>query len=216
MKYILKITLLAIILFVGGLSCKAQDDDQEKYERRVHLGPKIGLNYANVFDERGDEFIAEGKFGFVGGAFVSIPLGLHFGLQPEILYSQKGFKATGTIIGFEYELKRTSSFIDVPLYFSWRPLRFITIMAGPQVSFLVHQKDVFTSSANSYFVEQEFENENLRKNILCFIGGIDINIEQIVIGLKGGFDFQANQGDGTNSVPRYKNVWLQGTVGFRF
>lgn len=217
MKNIIKLVLPAILLLCGIQNSSAQDDDDwERYERRIHFGPKAGVNYSNVFDERGDEFVASGKFGFVGGAFVSLPIGLHFAIQPEILFSQKGFKATGSIIGFDYELTRTSNFIDIPVYFAWRPLPFISLLAGPQFSYLVRQKDVFSSSDNSFLVEQEFDNENIRKNLLGFIAGVDVNIHYVVVGMRAGFDFQQNQGDGTSSAPRYKNVWLQGTAAFRF
>lgn len=216
MKNTIKWSLMITVFFYGVENSFAQDNDQERYERGVHLGPKLGLNYSNVFDERGDEFVAKSTFGLVGGGFVSFPIGLHFAVQPEILFSQKGFKANGSILGLDYQLRRTSSFIDVPLFFAWRPVRFITLMAGPQFSYLINQKDVFTSSSNSYSVEQEFKNEDVRKNMLCFVGGMDININYLVFGMRAGFDFQENQGNGNNSVPRYKNVWLQGTVGFRF
>ena len=63
--------------------------------------------------------------------------------------------------------------------------------------------------------QTEFENNNVRKNILCVTGGIDINIKHFVLGARAGWDVQDNNGDGTNSDPRYKNVWYQLTVGFR-
>ncbi len=38
--------------------------------------------------------------------------------------------------------------------------------------------------------------------MLCFIGGIDINFEYVVIGARIGWDIQNNNGDRTSSTPR--------------
>ncbi len=214
MKNLKRITL-AVLALASTATINAQENDSDK-ENSLRIGVKAGLNYSNVYDERGDDLVADGKFGLAGGAFLSIPIGDFFGIQPEFLFSQKGFKATGSVVGLNYELTRTSTFIDVPLFFAVRPVPFITILAGPQFSYLINQKDEFTGSVSSFAVEQEFENDNIRKNIMCFVGGIDINVSHIVIGARAGFDFQDNAGDGTNSTPRYKNVWYQATVGIRF
>jgi hypothetical protein len=77
----------------------------------------------------------------------------------------------------------------------------------------VKQKDVFTSGSLTVNDEQNFEND---KSVLCFVGGIDINLEQFVLGVRAGWDLQNNNGDGTSSNPRYKNVWYQATLGFKF
>lgn len=215
MKNLKKLTVAVAVLFTTTISVQAQTNDTDK-ENNLRIGLKAGLNYSNVYDERGDDFVADGKFGLAGGAFLSIPIGEFLGIQPEFLISQKGFQASGSVVGLNYQMTRTSTFIDVPLFFAVRPASFITILAGPQFSYLINQKDEFTSSITSFDVQQEFENDNIRKNIMCFVGGIDINVSHVVVGARAGFDFQDNAGDGTNSTPRYKNVWYQATVGFRF
>lgn len=217
MKNLKKITFTILAFILVMSMTNAQDNDYNtNSDEKVRIGIKVGTNYSNVYDERGDDFVAEAKFGGVGGAWVSIPIGTYLGIQPEFLLSQRGFRATGSVIGLNYELKRTSTFIDVPLYLAFRPLSFITVLVGPQFSYLIYQKDEFTSSITSFDVEQEFENDDVRKNLLCFVGGIDVNIKHIVVGARAGFDFQDNQGDGNPTTPRYKNVWLQATLGFRF
>lgn len=92
---------------------------------------------------------------------------------------------------------------------------FITILAGPQYSFLTSDKYVFNSAIVNTSQENAFNNDNLRKNILSFTGGIDFNFNRIVIGTRVGWDLQANKGDGTSETPQYKNVWYQATIGFR-
>jgi hypothetical protein len=179
------------------------------------FGVKGGANYSNQYDSKTSDFTATSKFGFAGGAFFSIPLGQYLGVQPEILFSQKGFKATGKIIGSSYDLTRTTNYIDVPLLLTIKPVEYVSIVVGPQYSYLMKQKDVFSNNLFTSEQTQAFTNENLRKNVLGFIGGVDINVKTLVIGLRAGWDIQNNNGDGTTTTPRYKNAWTQATVGFR-
>jgi hypothetical protein len=78
------------------------------------------------------------------------------------------------------------------------------------------QKDVFANAFTTIEQETEFQNDNVRKNTLCFTGGADINLNHFVIGARVGWDLMNNNGNGTTTTPRYKNVWYQATVGFRF
>jgi len=209
-KKILIVSILAV-MFITTQS-KAQTD----YRKKFMVGLKAGANSSNVYDAQGEAFIATPKYGFAGGVFLSIPIGKYLGIQPEILYSQKGFKATGNLLGSPYELTRTTSFIDVPLLLAIKPARFITLLAGPQFSYLVKQKDVFSNSSSTTQQEQVFNNDNIRKNILCFLGGVDFNFNHLVLGARAGWDLKNNNGNDTSTTPRYKNAWLQATVGVRF
>lgn len=107
------------------------------------LGVKAGANFSNVYDEQGEDFKADGKIGFAGGAFLSIPIFKVLGVQPEVLFSQKGFKATGTVLASPYSVTRTTNYIDVPLMVFVKPIPQLSILAGPQYSYLLKQKDVF-------------------------------------------------------------------------
>ncbi len=92
----------------------------------------------------------------------------------------------------------------------------MSILAGPQFSYLLKQKDVFENAYSTIEQEQEFENEEIRKNMLGFVGGIDININQFVIGTRVSWDLTKNAGDGTSTTPRYRNMLVQGTIAYRF
>jgi hypothetical protein len=179
------------------------------------FGVKGGANYSNQYDSKTTDFSATARFGVAAGAFLGIPLGKYLGVQPEVLFSQKGFKATGKVLGTSYDLTRTTNFIDVPLLLTIKPMEYLSIVVGPQYSYLIKQKDVFSNNLFTTEQTQAFTNENLRKNVLGFIGGVDINVKNVVVGLRAGWDVQNNNGDGTTTTPRYKNAWTQATVGFR-
>lgn len=182
----------------------------------VSFGFKAGTNYSNVYDEQGNDFVADSKFGLAVGAFVSIPFGKLIGIQPEILFSQKGFKSTGTYLGSTYSMTRTNDFIDVPLLFAVKPISQITLLFGPQFSYLLEQRDEFTGGNISIDQQQEFDNNDITKNIMALTGGIDLNVESFVVGVRAGWDIKTNEGGGNSSTPRYKNMWYQATVGYRF
>lgn len=207
------IAFATLLITSIGIS-KAQTNTGSNSRDKVHIGAKIGFNYANVYDSKGEDFNADAKLGLAIGGFISIPIGVYFGVQPELLFSQKGFKGSGKLLGLEYDFKRTTSYIDLPLYFTVKPSEFITVLAGPQMSFLTTTKDVFNSGSAT--VEQEFDNDNLRKNTFGASIGVDININHLVLGARANWDLQENNGDGSSSTPRYKNQWLQATVGYRF
>ena len=205
------ILIIVTITFMANI-ISAQDNSTDLRDK-LQFGLKAGVNFSNVYDTKDQEFNADFKVGFAAGAFLAIPIGKYIGFQPEILFSQKGYKLSGTFLTIPYEFTHTTNYIDVPLLFALKPSTLVTLLAGPQYSFLVKQKDVFTSGNFTNTQEQEFEND---KSVLCFLGGIDINLDQFVLGARAGWDLQNNNGDGTSTNPRYKNVWYQATLGFRF
>lgn len=212
----MKKTITIAALLITSISiCSAQDGSDDTRDQ-LHIGAKVGGNYANVYDSKGEEFKADPTFGMALGAFLSIPIGTYFGVQPEVLYSQKGFEATGKILGLKYDFTRTTSYLDIPLYFAVKPSSFITILAGPQFSYLLSRKDVFATAITTIEQEQEFENDDIRENTLGASLGVDINISHLVFGVRANWDLQENNGDDASTTPRYKNQWLQATVGFRF
>jgi hypothetical protein len=183
---------------------------------RIHLGIKAGLNSSNVYDEQESQFYANSKYGFVGGAFLSIPIGTYLGIRPEVLFSQKGFRGRGDYRGSSYNISRTTSYIDVPVLLEFKPIRLVTFVGGPHYSYLLHQLDIFSNGNNIAAIEQEFGDDNVRKNILGATIGLDINLfGRLIVGVRYAVDLQNNNGDGSSSSPRYKNKWLQGTLGLR-
>ena len=103
--------------------------------------------------------------------------------------------------------------LDFPILFALKPSPVVTLLAGPQYSFLMNQKDVFKSGSFTAEEKKTFEND---RSVLCFLGGIDFNLNQFVISGRAGWDLQQNNGDGTSTNPRYKNVWYQTTLGIKF
>ena len=212
MKKLILVFVFATLMFGSAFAQKSNADFREK----VSFGVKAGINISNVYDSQGEQFNADAKLGLAAGLFVALPIGKFIGVQPEILFSQKGYKGSGSLLGSNYSYTYTSNYIDVPLLFAIKPISLITILVGPQYSFLVKDSYKFDSALINIDQEHVFENDNIRKNTLSFLGGVDFNFKRIVIGTRVGWDLQANKGDGTSETPRYKNIWYQATIAFRF
>lgn len=206
--------MLPVLLLLGAVPASAQQ--LTDHRESLMFGLKGGMNYSNVWDEQGQDFEADPATGFAGGAFLAIPVGKYLGVQPELLIVQKGFQGSGMLLGQRYTFSRTTTYLDIPLQVTFKPAEQLTIIAGPQYSYLLSQNDRYTYGSNSAEQQQEFENDNIRKNIMGFVIGADFNINHVVISGRSGWDFQTNHGDGTSSTPRYKNQWLQLTLGYRF
>jgi hypothetical protein len=215
-----KIIIQTTICIFVSVGLFAQQSDNSKYDfdnksTAVFFGVKAGANYSNVYNGNGPSFQHDPKFGFAGGAFLSVPITSLFGVQPEVLFSQKGYKATGMLLNEPYEITRTTNYLDVPILVSFRPLTFLSILAGPQYSFLLSQKNKVESGTFSSEQEIIFDNEEVRKSTLCFTGGFDVNVQHWVLGGRIGWDLFKNNGNDNETTPRYNNSWFQVTLGYR-
>jgi Outer membrane protein beta-barrel domain len=209
-----KLLLLAIAT-ISMVNTKAQGIKKTNVSI-INFGAKLGANSSNVYDSKGQDFIANSKAGLTFGGFVQIPISSFIGIQGEILFSQKGFKGKGTLLSNPYNYTRTTNYLDIPILLALKPVEAFTVVLGPQYSYLLSEKNVFTNTLYTTVQEQQFNNDNIRKNTLCFLGGVDVNLQKFVISARAGWDIRNNAGDGTNNTPRYKNIWYQATLGYRF
>jgi hypothetical protein len=209
-----KLTLVCLIAVVFN-TVNAQNTGSDQ-RAELAFGIKAGVNFSNLYDTRGEDFSDKSKIGFAGGIFLSIPIGTYLGFQPELLYSQKGYKGSGNLTLVEYEYTRNVDYLDVPLLLQLKPIPGLSILAGPHFSFLLHKGLSFDSGNLTVEQQTEIRNNNIRKNILGVTGGLDIDLNPVVISGRVGWDLQHNNGDGTSTDPRFKNVWLQATLGLKF
>jgi hypothetical protein len=205
-----KLIITSAFVMLTLISVQAQEA-KSRFWDGFKVGIKAGANYSNVYDTKGEEFTADGKFGFVGGAFLEVPITDYIGVRPEVLYSQKGFKASGRYLTAAYTFTRTTDNIDIPILLTIKPHQMFSVFAGPQFSFLVKQKDVFNSTLLTTEDQATFSNDNL----MSLTAGFGINMGPATLDLRANYDLQNNNGDGTSTTPRYKNAWYQATLGIR-
>jgi len=183
---------------------------------RFQFGFKAGANYSNIYDVASENFAADYKLGFAGGIFMSIPIGKYLGVQPEFLYSEKGYESTGSVEGSTFNNTYTAKYLDIPLHLQLKPNEVVTVLFGPQFSFLLDKDNNFSNSFLTDEQEQEADNIDINKYTLGLSGGLDLNIGHVVLSGRMGWDLTQNDGLGTAVSPRYRNMWYQATLGFRF
>lgn len=188
---------------------------QEDLRDRLGIGFKAGVNISNLYDTKGEEFDNKAKAGLAFGGYLSIPLGKALGIQPEVMYSQKGYKGSGSLLVADYEYTRKTDYIDIPLQLQIKPIPYLTLLVGPQYSFLIHKGFDFKSGSISSSQQKDIENNDIRDNILGAVLGLDVNVSRFVLSGRMAWDLQHNDSDGTSTSPRYKNVVAQFTVGVR-
>ncbi|MBD3748014.1 MAG: PorT family protein [Sphingobacteriales bacterium] len=205
-----KLWLMAIAFILVG---------QAKAQSKVpSFGIKAGLNFSNIIKTDDSNFTTNYNTGFNAGVFLNLPVVDRLSFQPELMFSQKGYKSNRTGILGDGTLTQTTNWIEIPILADIEAAKGFNIYLGPQVSFLtktVNKYDgTFSSSQQTTY---EDDANKFKKSILGGILGIGVDLNS-KLSLNGRYalDFQKNNTDGTTSTPAFKNqVWQVG-LGFKF
>lgn len=206
---------VAALLMCG--TAVAQSSDEKGSSNSLHFGLRGGLNLASIVkDDDAPEFSSNMKAGFQAGVYLQLPLSKTFSVQPEVLFSQKGYRADGSTLLGDYKYGVTTNYIDVPLLAKITPAKNFGIVVGPQFSFLTNSSYKFTSGSAQFQSEVENNNDNLRKNIFGGLVGLEAGImDNVTISARYALDFQKNNGDGTSNSLKYRNQVVSLTVGLQ-
>ncbi|MDB5264343.1 MAG: hypothetical protein JWQ14_3626 [Adhaeribacter sp.] len=171
-----KLFFIAIALFTFSFA-----------EAQTRFGLKGGINYSNIAGDLQNQDIYQNKIGFNGGIQANFPIIADgfLSLQPELLYSQKGYQYRDekfTILGVERERKGkvNYNYLDLPvllkvnaggLYFE----------GGPQLSYLMGIRDNTEEKIGS----SDYKNTTV----------VDKDhLAELEIGYAAGLGFQATNG----------------------
>jgi hypothetical protein len=210
-----KLWLAAIVLLIAGTAdaqrrgYRKQRASDDFYQPRVGLTG--GLNIANTVSSRNSDFSTDTKLGANFGLFFDVPIIYPLSFQPEILYSQKGYRAE-TVYG---DFAQRANFIDVPILAKLKLAPSFNVLVGPQVSFLLNTRNTYYDDFN--VIEQNRYNYNGDKTFVGGVIGVQLDLNRNV-DLRGRYtiDFQENNPNGSSGVPDYRNqVWQVG-LGFKF
>ena len=189
----------------------SQNSDRDLLPR---IGLKGGLSIATIIKSDNPDVSSQALFGFNGGAVLQLPIGRYIAIQPEVLFSQKGYHATGSNITGDYDYRRYLNFLDIPLLLRINLAKEFGLVVGPQYSYLLSTHTSFKSGGASYQEDVNNDNSNITKNIFGGVIGADINLNRnLFIYGRYTIDFKNNNGDGTSSTPSYKNQVFQFGVG---
>jgi hypothetical protein len=115
--------LLVVILLLGSGSLALAQG--------ISFGIKGGINLSSVTGA--DATGAEAYTGVAGGGYLTLSLLPSFAVQPEILYSQKGWNASGDLLGVPIVGKYRVDYLEVPVLakFSFGILVKPYVLVGP-------------------------------------------------------------------------------------
>jgi hypothetical protein len=190
---------------------RRQDNNNENRPRFLVIA---GANISNVVKDNDPDFTTDAKAGLNIGAGLILPIVNGVAFQPELMYSNKGYKAV-TPYG---EFTQRSNYIDLPLLLRLTPTPGFHLLVGPQVSFLLSTENVYnngftTTTQTQYNSATDGYNKSLLSGVLGLSVDLGPNAE-----LRGRYniDLQSNNNNGTSYLPQYRNQLWQIGIGFKF
>ncbi len=191
-------TILPFALLLAATSVSAQ-------------GVKVGLRAgANVNKIDGKSFTDEFRFGYHLGGAAEIMFSEKWGIQPEVLFNQSNPR-TGYSFDTLYESVNPGSlkdvklnYLSIPLLLNYRPVKFITLQAGPQFSILMSKDRSLLKDG-----QEAFKNGDL-----SLLGGVQVSIFNFRVYGRYGIGL-ANINDIDNR-DKWKSQTIQVGAGFNF
>jgi len=208
-----QLVVAGCIFLAFGAKLNAQSSDSKS--SNLHFGARAGVNISNLVTDDNTGTTGS-KAGLNAAVILEIPVVPVFSVQPELQFSQKGFKRSGSFLSAPYDYSLTTNFIEIPVLAKIRPSKNFGIFIGPQYSFLVSTSTKFKVGNEAYESQVDQDVDNFRKNILGGVVGVELSTGPLFFDLRYSRDFQTNNGDGTSSTPRYKNQVAALSVGLRF
>lgn len=184
-------------LLFGAALLAAATFSSSAHAQGVRLGFRAGANYSNLAGNINNENTYNNKVGFLGGVMLNAPIvGDGFlSVQPELLYSQKGFenKPTeydNTLGGIGYKLKREGkvnyNYLDLPILLKINADG-LYFEAGPQVSYLISSSnDTKTTRTNTVSGKTETFTASDKNDVS--------GLKRTELGYAAGLGYQADNG----------------------
>lgn len=206
-----KIIFAAAAVFAFGMT-NAQE---------TRFGAKAGLNIASISGASE----AKSKIGANVGAFAEIKISDKFAVQPELLFSMQGAKASSSesfgAYTFSVEESTSLSYINIPVMAKYFVTEQLSLQAGPQLGILVsveNKSDTtsnFPGSTPKSTSSTSKDGYNTTDFGLNFGAGYDIT-EDIFVDFRynlGLTNLNKNSGTGINDI---KNRVISLNFGYKF
>lgn len=200
---------------------------QAAQAQSIRFGLKGGANLANLAGNISNQDQYKNRVGFHAGALLNIGIagGDFLAIQPEVLYSQKGYKYGGgstTVLGQTYTNSGNVryDYIDVPVLLRVRAGG-VFFEAGPQYSYLLNVSTDRSTTLNGNVVtgaqNQTTNLDNVRRNELGYAAGLGFQANAgLMLGIRynGAFTDFAKNGYSNDELRNARNSVFQLYVGF--
>lgn len=174
-------TYLFLVSFVmSPLLLQAQMGDSR-------FGVKGGVNLSNF--NRGDVGTQNMRIGFNLGLFTELAVGENFSIQPELLLSTKGNRATYgdddgvlDLAGAEGEVKTNLTYIDIPVLAKVTVGEVLNIHVGPYASYLIGANA--STEGDLANGSEELDRDNFKTWDYGLAAGLGVDIDVVTIGAR--------------------------------
>jgi opacity protein-like surface antigen len=109
---------------------------------QVTFALKAGINRADIYIDAAVE--KEAIWGFHAGGMAQTKLSQKFLLQPELVFSKKGFRAPSIMFADGQDI--ILNYITVPILLGYQLDKRITLLLGPELGLLTSAKSKFSSA----------------------------------------------------------------------
>lgn len=215
-----------LLISAGAATLLALAAAPAAHAQSIRFGLKAGGSLSNLSGDLTNQSQYNNRFGFHGGVMLNFGLANDFiSIQPEVLYSQKGFKYADqsyTVLGNTY--RNTGSvrydYLDVPLLVRLK-VSGVFFEVGPQYSYLMNISTDRTQTYNGSVVGNAGSGtsnlDNVNRNELGYVGGLGFQSSQgFLLGVRynGAFTDFAKDGYSNNEFKNARNSVFQAYVGF--
>ncbi|WP_276498688.1 porin family protein [Pontibacter litorisediminis] len=210
----MKKILFAVALLLWSVAGFAQDDDMEGPSRIMQnhnllsrspnsgIGIKGGVSFASVHGSDKDKFGSTNSHtSFHAGVFAQFGLSDFFSLQPELLYSRKGFERQDSVYRFDY--------LEVPVLAVFNISDNLSVHLGPQVGVMVSAK----------VEDEEIDLEPYNTFEYGLAAGLEGKLDRFRLGARyahGFADLRKQNDSGASIDEDIKNGVIQVYVGISF
>ena len=177
MKNLTKILFLSLLLISTSVYTYAQESQ---------FGVKGGLNLSNMTIDGNDD--SNLKAGLHVGVFNKIMISDAFAIQPELLYSSKGFQHVfNNEVITDGEVNYNLNYIDLPVKLVFYLADDFSFQLGPYVGYLVNTNvEVDNAELLNDFFEVDSQDDIDRDNFNAIdfglTGGLGFEFEPLVVG----------------------------------
>ena len=138
-----------------------------------HFGPKIDVNYSAI---DGNGLKNKYSLGFQVGGFAEYNITKHWAIQPELLYSWSQYRKADDFLTYYNNYGRSAAgdkinlaTISVPLLVRYNINKIISVLAGPQYSYLIYDDEDLLKNDR-----QAFKNSEISAN-----AGVQVNLDRV-------------------------------------
>jgi opacity protein-like surface antigen len=193
--------LIAIIIVGLPNYCFAQG---------LSFGVKGGMNMSNISGN--DVEGTDANMGMAAGAYATISLLPSIAIQPEIIYSQKGWKESGEILGYAYEGTSRINYMEIPVLakISFGAIVKPYILAGPYFATRLSSTAEITigGSSTSGDIDEAIKSSDMG---LTFGAGVQTPVK---LSLEARYSMGLSSIDDTGYDLDFKNTNISFLVGF--